>query len=57
MDRHLLHRGLRQLCLLRQDLLSALCAFIAVEEFGQVLGLVGVDPDDNPGFAPGSLSE
>jgi len=56
LDRHLLDRGLRQLCLLRedllrQDLLSALCAFIAVEE----LGLVGVDPDDGPGLTPGFL--
>ena len=41
--------------LLRRDLLSALCAFIAVEEFGQVLGLVGVDPDDDPGLTPGFL--
>ena len=57
LDRHLLARGLRQLCLLRQDLLSALCAFIAVEEFGQVLGLVGVDPDDDPGLTQGSLSD
>jgi hypothetical protein len=48
---------LRQLCLLRRDLLSALCAFIAVEEFGQVLGLVGVDSDDDPGSPQGSLSE
>jgi len=32
-----------------------LCAFIAVEEFGQVLGLVGVDPDDDPGLTPGFL--
>ena len=55
LDRHLLDRGLRQLCLLRRDLLSALCAFIAVEEFGQVLGLVGVDPDDDPGLTPGFL--
>jgi len=48
---------MRQLCLLRRDLLSALSAFIAVEEFGEVLGLVGVDPDDDPGLTPGSLSE
>jgi hypothetical protein len=34
-----------------------LCAVIAVEEFGQALGLVGVDPDDDPGLTPGSLSE
>jgi len=32
-----------------------LCAFIALEEFGQVLGLVGVDPDDDPGLTPGFL--
>jgi hypothetical protein len=35
--------------------LPALCAFIAVEELGEVLGLVGVDPDDDPGFTPGLL--
>ena len=46
---------LRQLCLRRRALLSALCAFIAVEEFGQVLGLVGVDSDDDPGLTPGFL--
>lgn len=48
-------RDLRQLCLPRRDLLSALCAFIAVEEFGQVLGLVSVDSDDDPGLTPGFL--
>jgi hypothetical protein len=52
-----LDRGVRQLCRLRRDLLSALRTFIAVEEFGQVLGLVGVDPDDDPGSPQGSLSE
>jgi len=48
----LLERDLQQLCLLRRDLLSALCAFVAVEELGEVLGLVGVDPDDDPGLTP-----
>jgi len=43
--------------LLRRDLLSALCAVVAVEELGEVLGLVGVDPDDDPGSPQGSLSE
>jgi hypothetical protein len=35
--------------------LPALCAFITVEELGEVLGLVGVDPDDDPGLTPGFL--
>ena len=51
----MLDRDLRQPCLLRRDLLSALCAFIAVEEFGQVLGLVSVDSYDDPGLTPGFL--
>jgi hypothetical protein len=33
--------------------LPALSAFVAVEELGEVLGLVGVDPDDDPGLSPG----
>jgi len=72
MGRHLLYRHLldrdliygdlrqmclRQLCLPRRDLLSALCAFVTVGEFGQVLGLVSVDSDDDPGSPQGSLSE
>ena len=35
--------------------LSARCAFIAVEELGKVPGLVGVDPEDDPGLTPGLL--
>jgi len=35
--------------------LSALCAFTAVEELGEVLDLVGVDPDDDPGLTSGLL--
>ena len=50
----LLMRDLLQLCLLERDL-PALCAFVAVEELGEVLGLVGVDPDDDPGLTPGLL--
>src|ERR1700730_1195499 len=45
-------RGLRQLCRLERDL-PAVRAFIAGEKRGEILGLVGVDPDDNPGFTPG----
>ncbi|MGO8892140.1 MAG: hypothetical protein ACLP8X_21675 [Streptosporangiaceae bacterium] len=37
--------------------LPALSAFIAVEKLGQILGLVGVDPDDDPGSPQVSLSE
>jgi hypothetical protein len=57
LDRHLLDRGLRQLCLLRRDLLSALCAFIAVEEFGQVLAWSASIPMTTRGSPQGSLSE
>ena len=32
--------------------LYALGAFIAVEEVREIFGLVGVDPDHDPGFAP-----
>ena len=42
--------------LLNRDL-PALYAFVAVEELGEVLGLVGVDPDDDPGLTPGLLDE
>jgi hypothetical protein len=35
--------------------LSALCAFAAVEELGEALGLIGVDSDDEPGLTPGLL--
>ena len=42
---------LRQLYLLERGL-PALRAFITVKKLGQILGLVGVDPDDNPGFTP-----
>ncbi len=52
-----LDRDLLQLCLLelrlRERGLPALCAFIAVE----VLGLVGVDPDDYQGSPHSSLCE
>jgi len=51
----LLRQGLLRQGLLRRDLLSALRAFVAVEELGEVLGLVGVDPDDDPGLTPGLL--
>src|SRR5919108_1609934 len=54
MKRDLLKRDLRQLCLLQHGLPS-LRALIAVEELGEVLGLVGVDPDDDPGLTPGFL--
>jgi len=57
LDRDLIYGDLRQLCLPRRDLLSALCAFVTVGEFGQVLGLVSVDSDDDPGSPQGSLSE
>src|ERR1700722_19548493 len=33
--------------------LPPLCAFISIEELREVLGLVGVDPDHDPGFTPG----
>jgi hypothetical protein len=39
--------------LLRRGLLSALRAFIAIKEPGEVFGLADVDPDDDPGFTPG----
>ena len=43
--------------LLMRDLaernLPPLCTFISIEELREVLGLVGVDPDHDPGFAPG----
>ena len=45
-------RSTGQLCLLKRGL-PALSVFIAVEKLGQILGLVGVDPDDDPGFTPG----
>jgi hypothetical protein len=32
--------------------LPALSAFITVEKLGEVLGLVGVDPDHDSGFTP-----
>jgi hypothetical protein len=50
--RDLLMRDLLQLCRLERDL-PAVRAFIAVEKLGEILGLVGVDPDDDPGFTPG----
>jgi hypothetical protein len=50
----LLVLGLLKLGLLERDL-SGLYAFVAVEELGEVLGLVGVDPDDDPGLTPGLL--
>ena len=40
-----------QLRLLKRGL-PALRAFIAVEKRGEILRLVGVDPDDDPGFTP-----
>jgi hypothetical protein len=53
----LLMRSLLMRSLLTRSLLMrarpALCAFVAVEELGEVLGLVGVDPDDDPGLSPG----
>jgi hypothetical protein len=53
----LLVLSLLVLNLLKRSLLMrarpALCAFVAVEELGEVLGLVGVDPDDDPGLSPG----
>jgi hypothetical protein len=48
----LLVLGLLVLGLLNRGL-PALYVFVAVEELGEVLGLVGVDPDDDPGFSPG----
>ena len=57
LERHPLDRGLLRHDLPRQDRLSALCAFIAVEEAGQVLGLAGVDPMTTRGSPQGSLSE
>ena len=44
--------GLPQLCWLERGL-PALRVFIAVEKLGEILRLVGVDPDDDPGFTPG----
>ena len=44
-------RDLLQLCLLERGL-PALRTFIAVEKLGEILRLVGVDPDDDPGFTP-----
>jgi len=52
--RDLLMRDLLMRDLLMRDLLMRdLRAFIAIEEAGEVLGLVGVDPDYDPGFTPG----
>ncbi len=67
LERDLLQLSLRMLCLRMLGLLMlgllmlgllnrdrpALYAFVAVEELGEVLGLVGVDPDDDPGLSPG----
>jgi hypothetical protein len=50
----LLVLGLLVLGLLNRGL-PALCAFVTVEELGEVLGLVGVDPDDDSGLSPGLL--
>ncbi len=43
-----------KLGLLERDL-PALYAFVPVEELGEVLSLVGVDSDDDPGLTPGLL--
>ena len=58
LERDLLMRGLlvRVLRRLRDRLgrrQPALGAFVTVEELGQVLGLVGINPDYDPGLAPG----
>ena len=37
--------------LLLRDL-QALSAFIAVKEIREILGLVGIDPDNDPGLTP-----
>jgi hypothetical protein len=37
--------------------LQPLSAFIAIEKLGEILSLVGVDPDNYPGSPQGSLSE
>jgi hypothetical protein len=52
--RDLLMRDLLMRDLLERGLLErTLRAFIAIEEVGEVLGLVGVDPNYDPGFTPG----
>ena len=52
--RNLLVRDLLQLCRLERSL-PALYAFIAVKKLGEILGLVSVDPDNDPGLTPGLL--